>query len=125
MEKMLEDISFDAPNCLGKDITIDAAYVQGRLCRHHPRPGSLEIHPVSDGCQRRSTPPRPPRADILMEALPYIREFRGKTVVIKYGGSAMEQAELKQSFALDVILLAFRGHRPGDRPRRRAADRRP
>ena len=47
------------------------------------------------------------RAEMLMEALPYIREFRGKTVVIKYGGSAMEQAELKRSFALDVILLHF------------------
>ena len=35
------------------------------------------------------------RAEILMEALPYIREFRGKTVVIKYGGSAMERADLK------------------------------
>jgi acetylglutamate kinase len=52
------------------------------------------------------------RAEILMEALPYIREFRGKTVVIKYGGSAMEQAELKESFALDVILLRFVGIHP-------------
>jgi acetylglutamate kinase len=52
------------------------------------------------------------RAEILMEALPYIREFRGKTVVIKYGGSAMEQADLKRSFALDVILLHFVGINP-------------
>jgi acetylglutamate kinase len=52
------------------------------------------------------------RAEILMEALPYIREFRGKTVVIKYGGSAMEQGDLKQSFALDVILLRFVGIDP-------------
>jgi acetylglutamate kinase len=52
------------------------------------------------------------RAEILMEALPYIREFRGKTLVIKYGGSAMEQADLKQSFALDVILLRFVGIDP-------------
>src|SRR5438093_964274 len=52
------------------------------------------------------------RAEILMEALPYIREFRGKTVVIKYGGSAMEQADLKQSFALDVILLRLVGIDP-------------
>jgi acetylglutamate kinase len=54
----------------------------------------------------------PRRAEILMEALPYIREFRGKTVVIKYGGSAMEQADLKRSFALDVILLRFVGLDP-------------
>ena len=52
------------------------------------------------------------RAEILMEALPYIREFRGKTVVIKYGGSAMEESELKRSFALDVILLRFVGIDP-------------
>jgi acetylglutamate kinase len=52
------------------------------------------------------------RAEILMEALPYIREFRGKTVVIKYGGAAMEQAELKRPFALDVILLRFVGINP-------------
>jgi acetylglutamate kinase len=52
------------------------------------------------------------RAEILMEALPYIREFRGKTVVIKYGGAAMEQADLKEPFALDVILLHLVGIRP-------------
>lgn len=52
------------------------------------------------------------RAEILMEALPYIREFRGKTVVIKYGGAAMEQADLKEGFALDVILLRLVGISP-------------
>jgi acetylglutamate kinase len=52
------------------------------------------------------------RAEILMEALPYIREFRGKTVVIKYGGAAMEQADLKEGFALDVILLRLVGINP-------------
>lgn len=52
------------------------------------------------------------RAEILLEALPYIREFRGKTVVIKYGGAAMEQANLKEPFALDVILLRFVGIKP-------------
>jgi len=52
------------------------------------------------------------RVEILMEALPYIREFRGRTVVIKYGGAAMEQADLKETFALDVILLALVGIHP-------------
>jgi acetylglutamate kinase len=52
------------------------------------------------------------RVEILMEALPYIREFRGKSVVIKYGGSAMDQADLKDSFALDVILLHLVGINP-------------
>ena len=57
-------------------------------------------------------PHDPRRAEILLEALPYIREFRGKTVVIKYGGAAMEQADLKRSFALDVILLHLVGINP-------------
>jgi acetylglutamate kinase len=52
------------------------------------------------------------RADVLLEALPYIRQFAGKTLVIKYGGSAMEQRELKESFALDVILLRLVGMNP-------------
>src|SRR2546423_14841195 len=54
----------------------------------------------------------PRRAEVLLEALPYIREFRGKTVVIKYGGAAMERADLKEPFALDVILLKFVGLNP-------------
>src|SRR5216117_496281 len=54
----------------------------------------------------------PRRAEVLLEALPYIREFRGKTVVIKYGGAAMERADLKEPFALDLILLRFVGIRP-------------
>ncbi len=54
--------------------------------------------------------PRP--AEVLLEALPYIREFWGKTVVIKYGGAAMERADLKEPFALDVILLRFVGIKP-------------
>lgn len=52
------------------------------------------------------------RARILMEALPYIKEFRGTTVVIKYGGSAMEDPALRESFAGDVTLLAMVGIRP-------------
>jgi len=52
------------------------------------------------------------RAEILMEALPYIRAFQGKTLVIKYGGAAMEQAPLKASFVLDVILLRYVGINP-------------
>ncbi len=54
----------------------------------------------------------PKSAEVLLEALPYIREFRGKTVVIKYGGAAMERADLKEPFALDVILLRFVGIKP-------------
>jgi acetylglutamate kinase len=59
-----------------------------------------------------TTPETGQRVDILLEALPYIREFRGKSVVIKYGGAAMEQAGLKEPFALDVILLQLVGINP-------------
>ena len=52
------------------------------------------------------------RAEILMEALPYIRAFWGKTMVIKYGGAAMESPNLKEAFALDVLLLWYVGIRP-------------
>jgi acetylglutamate kinase len=49
------------------------------------------------------------KANTLMEALPYIRRFSGKTIVIKYGGHAMADEALKESFALDVILLRSLG----------------
>jgi acetylglutamate kinase len=48
----------------------------------------------------------------LLEALPYIREFHGKTVVIKYGGAAMADPELKEEFARDVVLLKYVGMNP-------------
>jgi acetylglutamate kinase len=48
----------------------------------------------------------------LLEALPYIREFHGKTVVIKYGGAAMVDAALKEDFARDVVLLKYVGMNP-------------
>jgi acetylglutamate kinase len=48
----------------------------------------------------------------LLEALPYIREFHGKTVVIKYGGAAMEEADLREEFARDVVLLKYVGLNP-------------
>jgi acetylglutamate kinase len=52
------------------------------------------------------------KANTLVEALPYIRAFFEKTVVIKYGGAAMENDALKASFAKDVTLLRFIGLRP-------------
>jgi acetylglutamate kinase len=48
----------------------------------------------------------------LLEALPYIREFHGKTVVIKYGGAAMEDDRLREEFARDVVLLKYVGLNP-------------
>ena len=48
----------------------------------------------------------------LLEALPYIREFHRKTVVIKYGGAAMEEPALREEFARDVVLLKYVGLNP-------------
>src|SRR5919202_1001436 len=48
----------------------------------------------------------------LLEALPYIREFHGRTVVIKYGGAAMEDPALREDFARDVVLLKYVGINP-------------
>jgi len=52
------------------------------------------------------------KAEILAEALPYIRSYHGKTIVIKYGGNAMVEERLKESFARDVILLKLVGMNP-------------
>jgi acetylglutamate kinase len=52
------------------------------------------------------------KAAVLVEALPYIRRFFDKTIVIKYGGSAMSDPELRASFAVDVVLLKYIGLRP-------------
>ena len=52
------------------------------------------------------------KAKVLVEALPYIRRFYDKTIVIKYGGSTMEEEERKRSFALDVVLLKYIGINP-------------
>ena len=52
------------------------------------------------------------RARMLVEALPYIRAFRGKRIVIKYGGSAMTDRSLKRDFAEDIALISFIGMKP-------------
>ena len=52
------------------------------------------------------------RAQVLIEALPYIQRFQGKTIVIKYGGNAMVDEALKQSFARDVVLMKLIGMNP-------------
>ncbi|HEU5142666.1 MAG TPA: acetylglutamate kinase [Solirubrobacterales bacterium] len=50
--------------------------------------------------------------DTLLEALPYIKEFHGRTVVIKYGGAAMRDEALREDFATDVVLLKYVGLNP-------------
>ena len=52
------------------------------------------------------------KANVLVEALPYIRAFAGKTVVLKYGGKAMTDAELKEGFTTDVVLMKYVGLNP-------------
>ena len=69
------------------------------------------------GGNREATGPEQPvrtQRDVvtLLEALPYIREFHGRTVVIKYGGAAMTDPALKQEFARDVALLKYVGINP-------------
>src|SRR5258705_8164321 len=67
------------------------------------------------GVRRRTkmTEQRPVTSvETLLEALPYIREFHGKTVVIKYGGAAMTDDVLRDGFATDVVLLKYVGLNP-------------
>ena len=52
------------------------------------------------------------KAEILAQALPYIRKFHGKTLVIKYGGNAMTDPSLQADFASDVVLLKLVGMNP-------------
>ena len=52
------------------------------------------------------------KAGILMEALPYIKAFGGKRIVVKYGGHAMVDPDLKENFAKNMVLLKLIGVRP-------------
>ena len=52
------------------------------------------------------------RAQVLSEALPYIRTFSGKTIVIKFGGSAMEEQSLKEMITQDIVLMRYVGIKP-------------
>jgi acetylglutamate kinase len=56
--------------------------------------------------------PKQTNVDTLLEALPYIKEFHGRTVVIKYGGAAMREPALREDFATDVVLLKYVGLNP-------------
>lgn len=68
---------------------------------------------LPDGPGAAAAGERPVRdVQTLLEALPYIREFHGKTVVIKYGGAAMTDETLKAEFARDVVLLKYVGMNP-------------
>lgn len=55
---------------------------------------------------------KPNTASVLIEALPYIRKFNNETIVVKYGGNAMVDENLKKNFALDIILMKYVGLNP-------------
>jgi acetylglutamate kinase len=52
------------------------------------------------------------KAEVLLESLPYIKSFYGKTIVIKYGGNAMVSDDLKKNFALDIVMMKYIGLNP-------------
>jgi acetylglutamate kinase len=52
------------------------------------------------------------KASVLVEALPYIQKFRGKTIIVKYGGHAMDEPRLRESFGRDLVLLKLVGLHP-------------
>jgi acetylglutamate kinase len=60
----------------------------------------------------RARPPAELTAAILSEALPYIQRFHGRTIVVKYGGNAMTEPRLQESFARDIVLLKLVGMKP-------------
>ena len=81
----------------------------GRGMMRRPRGGRMPDGPAAE----KETVQDPNTiASVLVEALPYIQRFRGKTFVIKYGGHAMEAADLRESFAQDVVLLKAVGMNP-------------
>ena len=62
--------------------------------------------------ERREAAHSSGRIEMLLESLPYIREFSGNTIVIKYGGAAMAEEHLREAFARDVVLLKYVGMNP-------------
>ncbi|CAN6252606.1 unnamed protein product [Urochloa humidicola] len=82
------------------------------------RRGSLRVSAASVAAAAAAQPPTPAaapalsRVDVLSEALPFIQRFKGKTVVVKYGGAAMKSPELQASVIRDLVLLSCVGLRP-------------
>jgi acetylglutamate kinase len=72
------------------------------------------MNPGTSSASRPGAPGQSPQDSVetLLEALPYIREFHGRTVVIKYGGAAMTDEALRDAFATDVVLLKYVGLKP-------------
>lgn len=77
-----------------------------------PKPFSRAADTMATAFSDMAAVPRPVKAEILIEALPYIQSLSGKTVVIKYGGNAMVNEDLRNKVMEDVTLLRFIGIRP-------------
>ena len=115
MEKFLEEISFDAPDLEEKNITIDANYIQRKLKRYYSGRRPEPLYPLKLLFFQRSLNHMKKlihKAEILLEALPYIKSFYGKTIVIKYGGNAMVSDDLKENFSLDIVMMKYIGINP-------------
>ena len=91
----------------------------GRVQHPHDRP-DRGVRPD----QQRRMMSRSTKADALLEALPYFQQFRGRTVVVKYGGAAMENPDLVESVMRDIVFLEAVGINPGRGARRRQGDHR-
>jgi hypothetical protein len=113
MERLLDEVLFSAPEMAGGGFVVTRA-LRGRAAGRRGEERGLEpLHPVEGGTRRaRDAGVHPQGGDILIEALPYIREFFGKTVVVKYGGAAMRDEERMMSFAEDVVLSSTSGSAP-------------
>lgn len=82
------------------------------LHRTLPEEACMSDSPAADQTPDLSRIAPREKAEILSQALPYIRRFHGRTIVIKYGGNAMTDPELQQDFAEDVVLLKLVGMNP-------------
>ena len=108
-------------NMGGRITARDREYRRRDKFRDHPPAAAYNFTPLTPPGRTMTTAHQPvdvsqiaPRekAEILAQALPYIRKFHGKTLVIKYGGNAMTDPALQQDFAEDVVLLKLVGMNP-------------
>ncbi|KAL5213192.1 hypothetical protein ABZP36_024039 [Zizania latifolia] len=76
------------------------------------RVSAASVAPAQPASASRPSAPALSRVDVLSEALPFIQRFKGKTVVVKYGGAAMKSPELQPSVIRDLVLLSCVGLRP-------------
>jgi len=106
MERLLDELSFTPPTGAAlrcKWMQTSCRTVWRACCGMKISPATFSEPPVQQWIDK---------ARVLVEALPYMRRFQGKILVIKYGGHAMNDAALRESFAVDVVLMKHIGLRP-------------